>query len=74
MGISKLTCTLKGMAPLEFLLDEDVSPVGSHRRIWEKLSIIASLYLSRASLSNILKGSHAPLSFFSSAMGVRQIF
>jgi len=28
MGMSKLTCTLKGVAPLEWLLDEDVSPMG----------------------------------------------
>jgi hypothetical protein len=31
-GISKFTCTLKGVA---WPLDEDASPVGSHRRICE---------------------------------------
>lgn len=33
MGMSMLTCTLKGVAPPEWLLDEDASSVGSHRRI-----------------------------------------
>lgn len=61
MGISKLSYTLKGVVPAEWLLDEDALPVDSHWIIWAKLSIIASLYHSRASLSNILKGSPALL-------------
>ena len=73
MGISKLTCTLKGVAPPEWLLGEDASPMGSRRRIWAKLSIIISLYHSRASSSNILKGSLAPSSLFSSAMGCLRV-
>jgi hypothetical protein len=65
-GISKFACTLKGVA---CLLDEDASPVGSHRRICIKLSIILFLCHARASSSNILKGLFSPSSFFSSPMG-----
>jgi hypothetical protein len=65
-GISKFTCTLKGVA---WPLDEDASPVGSRRRICVKLSIISFLCHARASSSNILIGSPAPSSFFSSPMG-----
>ena len=43
MGMLKLTCTLKGVALPEWLLEEDVSPLGSRWRIWEKFSIIAFL-------------------------------
>jgi hypothetical protein len=38
-GISKFTCTLKGVA---CLLDEGASPVGSRQRIYMKFSIIFS--------------------------------
>jgi hypothetical protein len=65
-GISKFTCTLKGVA---WLLDEDASPVGSHRRIYENFSIISFLCHARDSSSNISKGSPAPSYFFSSPMG-----
>jgi hypothetical protein len=65
-GISKFTCTLKGVA---WPLDEDASPVGSRRRIYAKLSIILFLCRVRASSSNILIGYPSPSSFFSSAMG-----
>jgi hypothetical protein len=65
-GISKFTCTLKGVA---WPLEEDVSPVGSRIRIYAKLSIIVFLYCTRASSSNILKGFPAPSYFFSSPMG-----
>jgi hypothetical protein len=68
-GISKFTCTLKGVA---WPLDEDASPVGSCRRIYAKLSIILFLYHARASLSNILIGSPAPSYLFSSPMGCFQ--
>ena len=43
--------------------------LGSCKRILAKLSIIAFLFHSRASSSNILIRSLAPLSFFSSTMG-----
>lgn len=69
MGISKLTYTLKGVVLREWLLDEDVLPVGSRQRIWENLSIIVFLFRLRASSRNILKGPCAPSSFFSFAMG-----
>jgi hypothetical protein len=62
-GISKFTCTLKGVA---WPLDEDASPVGSHRRICAKFSIISFLCRVRDSSSNILIGSPAPSYFFSS--------
>jgi hypothetical protein len=65
-GISKFTCALKGVA---WFLDEDVSHVGSHRRICVNFSIIPFLCRTRDSSSNILKGSLAPSSFFSSPMG-----
>ena len=65
MRMSKLTCTLKGVAPPEWLLDEDVLHVGSCWRIWEKLSIIAFLCHLGDFSSNILKGSLAPSSFLS---------
>ena len=64
-GISNFTCTLKGVS---WPLDEDASPVGSHQRIYSKLSIISFLCRARASSSNILMGSPAPSSIFSSAM------
>ena len=73
MGMTKLTCTLKGVAPREWLPDEDASPVGSRQRNWANLSIIASLYRSRDSSGNIFKGPPAPSSFFSSAMGGRRV-
>jgi len=65
-GISKFTCTLKGVA---WLLDEDVSPVGNRRRIYENFPIILFLCHARDSSSNISKGSPAPSYFFSSPMG-----
>ena len=65
-GISKFTCNLKGVA---WMLDEDASPVGSHWRIYAKLSTIYFLCHARASSSNILIGSPAPSSLFSSPMG-----
>jgi len=64
MGMSKLTCNLKGVAPLEWLLDEDVLPVGSHQRIWGKFSIIALPCHSRASLRNIWKYPLLPHLYF----------
>lgn len=73
MGKLKLTYALKGVVPRESLLDEDASLVGSCRRIWAKLSIITSLSHLRASSSDILKGSLAPSSFFSSTMGGHQV-
>jgi hypothetical protein len=60
-GISKFTCTLKGVA---WPLDEDVAPMGSHWRIYANLSIISFLFRTRDSLRKILKGSPAPSSFF----------
>ena len=69
IGMSKFTCTLKGVAPPEWLLDADAPYVGSRWRIWAKLSIIAFLCFSRASSSSILIGYPAPLSFFSSTKG-----
>lgn len=74
MGMSKLNCTLKGVVPREWLLDENGFPVGSRRRIWENLSIIMFIFRSRASLSNILKGSPTPSSYFSSTIGGHQGF
>jgi hypothetical protein len=68
-GISKFTCTLKGVA---WSLDEYDSHVGSHRRIYAKFSIISFLCRARDSSSNILKGSYDPSSFFSSPMGCCQ--
>jgi len=69
-GISKLTCTLKGVAPPKWLLDDDPSVyVDIHRRIWMKLSKILFLCRARASLSNLLMRSPAPSFVFSSAMG-----
>jgi hypothetical protein len=65
-GISKFTCTLKGVA---WPLDEDASSVGSHRRICAKLSIISFLCHARASLRKILIGSPSPSSLFLSPMG-----
>jgi hypothetical protein len=64
-GISKFTCTLKGVA---WPLDEDVSLVGNLRRIYAKLFIISFLFRARASSSNSLKGSSTPSYFFSSPM------
>ena len=43
MVMSKFTCTLKGVAPLEWLLDVDAQLVGCRWRNWEKLSIISFL-------------------------------
>jgi len=75
IGISKFICTLKRAVPL---LEEDASPVGSCRRICEKLSIILFLYCMRSSSINRLKGSPILSSFFSPSMrdrlGVREIF
>ena len=68
-GISKFTCTLKGIA---WPLDGYASPVGSHRRIYANLSIISFLYRIRSSLNKILIGSPTPSSFFSSPMGCCQ--
>jgi hypothetical protein len=65
-GISKFTCTLKGVA---WPLDEDVSPVGSHQRICAMFSIISFLCCARAFSRNFLKGSPAPQYFFLSPMG-----
>jgi hypothetical protein len=65
-GISKFTYTLKGVA---WTLDEDASPMGNRRRICMKFSVISFLCCVRASSSNILIGSPAPSSFFSSPMG-----
>ena len=67
--MSNLIYTLKGEAPLEWLLDVDVPPVGNCWRIWEKLSIIAFLCFSRESSSDILIGYPTPSSLFSSSMG-----
>jgi hypothetical protein len=68
-GISKFTCTLKGVA---WPLDEDASPMGSRQRICANLSIISFLCRVRASSRNILKGYPTPSSFFSSPMGCCQ--
>jgi hypothetical protein len=64
-GISKFTYTLKGVA---WPLDEDASPVASRQRIYTNFSIILFLCRARDSSSNILIGSPAPSSFFSSPM------
>ena len=64
IGISKLTCTLKGVTLIEWLLEVDVLHVASLQRIWAKLSIIMFLYHSRASSSNYLKESSSPHLFF----------
>jgi hypothetical protein len=65
-GISKFTCTLKGVA---WPLDEDASPVGIHRRICAKLSMISFLCCMRDSSRKILIRSPSPSSLFSSPMG-----
>jgi hypothetical protein len=65
-GISKFICTLNGVS---WSLDEDASPVGSHRRICVKLSIILFLCHARDSFNNILIASLGPSSLFSSPMG-----
>jgi hypothetical protein len=65
-GISKFTCTLKGVS---WPLDEDASPMGNRRRICVKLSIISFLCHVRDSSSNILIGSPAPSYLFFSPMG-----
>jgi hypothetical protein len=65
-GISKFTCTLKGVA---WPLDENASPMGNRQRICAKLSIILFHCCVRDSSSNILIGSHASSSFFLSPMG-----
>ena len=72
VGISKLTCTLKGVAPPEWWLGEDVSLVGSRLRIWENLSIVSLYFHMRYSLRNSLMRSPTPLSFFSFVIGVHQ--
>ena len=55
MGISKLTYTLKGEVLPKWLFDEYVSvSIRRHWRMWEKFSIISSLYHMRACSSNIL--------------------
>jgi hypothetical protein len=64
--ISKFIYTLKGEVPP---FEEDASPIGSHRRICTKLSIISFLYCVRASSINNLKGSLVLSSFFSPTMG-----
>jgi hypothetical protein len=44
MGISKLTCTLKGDVTPKWPLDENTTAViNRHSRMWEKFSIISSL-------------------------------
>jgi hypothetical protein len=63
--------TLKGATPL---LEEDALPVGNHRRICIKLSIISFLYHVRDSSRNILNGYPAPLSLFFSSMGDRRVW
>jgi hypothetical protein len=65
-GISKFTCTLKGVS---WLPDEDGSLMGNCRRIYAKLSIISFLCRARDSLSNILIRSPDLSYFFSSPMG-----
>jgi hypothetical protein len=70
-GISKFTCTLKGVS---WPLDEHASPVGNRRKICAKLSIISFLCHTSSSSSNILKGSHTPSSFFSSPMGCFRVW
>jgi hypothetical protein len=62
-GISKFTCTLKGVA---WSFDEDVSHVGSRQRIFTKMYIISFLRRTRASSRNSLKGSPTPSYLFSS--------
>lgn len=68
-GISKFTCTLKGVA---WPLDEDASPMGNHRRVCTKLSIILFLCCVMDSSRNILIGAPAPSYCFSSPMGFCQ--
>ena len=64
MGMSKLACTLKGVAPPRWMLDEDVSLVVIPWRIWEIFSNITFLCCSRDSSSNILKGYPTPSYLF----------
>jgi len=64
-GISKFACTLKGVV---WPLDEDVSTLGSRRRIYVNFSIIVFLCRARASLRKSLKGYLAPSYLFSSPM------
>jgi hypothetical protein len=65
-GISKFTCTLKGVA---WPLYEDASPMGNCRRICVKLSIISFLFHARDSSRKILIGSPAPSYLFLCPMG-----
>jgi hypothetical protein len=79
MGISKLTSTLKGEVPQKCSLDEyTLIFIGMQFRIWEKLSIISSLYRVRACSSNILIKLPSLSFLFSFSMegflGVREIF
>jgi hypothetical protein len=62
IGTSNLICTLKGATPP---LEEDVSLVGSHRRICTKLSIISFLCCVRDSSRKFYKGSHVLFLYFS---------
>ena len=67
----KLTCTLKGVTPLKWLLIEGVSSstiIGSHERVWVKLSIILFLCYVRASSSNNLIRSPTSSLFSSPGM------
>jgi hypothetical protein len=65
-GISKFTCTLKGVA---WTFDEDASPMGNHQSICVNLSIILFLCRMRASSRNILIRSPSSSSLFSSPIG-----
>jgi hypothetical protein len=65
-GISKFTCTLKGVA---WPLDEDASPVGNlSKDLCEVVHHFVPLFM-RDSSRNILIGSPTPSYFFSSPMG-----
>jgi hypothetical protein len=74
IGILNLICTLKGAMPP---LEEDVLSVGSHRRIYAKLSIISFFFCARDSSNNNLKGHAIPSYLFSPSMegilGMREI-
>jgi len=71
MGISKLTCTLKGEVLPKWSLDEGVPVVIDRRwRMWAKFSIILSLCRVRACSSNKLIELSALLFLFSSALRV----
>jgi hypothetical protein len=76
MGISKLTCTLKGEVPPKWSLDEDVPVAIDRLKDVGKILHHLSLCRARACSSNRLIESFAPPFFFSATiegfLGVRE--